>query len=310
MKKRLFALLIFFMLLLTSCTPKEGSKGILFKASDGKTTVYLLGSIHVGSQEMYPFGAAITQAMQEADRFVFECDSTSSESAALMQEKMRYSDGTKLNDVITPKVYQTLCAACEKIGVPISRFDGMKPWAVVSTLSVFASAAEMGAKDAAQATALGVESKVRGYAQSKPCDYLETVDAQLSLMEDFSPALQEYLLSSVCEVLLHPNDLKGMDKTVSQWPDWWRTGNMEAFRDSYLETYLEPGYEAETMEYHEKLIASRNQSMASSLQTLMRQYAGETLFVTVGLMHLVLPDDSIPEWLTQSGVTVQCVSQP
>ena len=34
----------------------EGSRGVLYKVSGTKGSLYLLGSIHVGSEGMYPFG--------------------------------------------------------------------------------------------------------------------------------------------------------------------------------------------------------------------------------------------------------------
>jgi len=36
------------------CTPqKKGSAGILYRVTGGKSDLYLLGSIHVGSEDMY-----------------------------------------------------------------------------------------------------------------------------------------------------------------------------------------------------------------------------------------------------------------
>ena len=50
------------------CTPqKKGSAGILYRVTGGKSDLYLLGSIHVGSEDMYPLGQHILDAMEAAD---------------------------------------------------------------------------------------------------------------------------------------------------------------------------------------------------------------------------------------------------
>ena len=48
------------------CTPqKEGSAGILYRVTGGKSELYLLGSIHVGSEDMYPMGQSILDALAD-----------------------------------------------------------------------------------------------------------------------------------------------------------------------------------------------------------------------------------------------------
>ena len=57
------------------CAPqREGSAGLLYRVTGGKSELYLLGSIHVGSEEMYPMGQHILDALEAADVLAFECD--------------------------------------------------------------------------------------------------------------------------------------------------------------------------------------------------------------------------------------------
>lgn len=290
--------------------PSEGSGGILYRVTDGRNTLYLLGSIHVGSREMYPFGTAIREAMAASDTFVYECDTVSDAAVAAVRERMALQDGQTLEKQIGETLYGLLREAAEKTGLSMDALDTLKPWAVVNTLAVYTTSAEIGADNVNAALSMGVEKQVQAYATANPkrTAYLETPDEQVDVLESFSNALTRYLLQSECDVILHPENAKGMDATIAQWPEWWRAGDAQAFANRYLSAYLEPGYETESAEYHSKLVTERNQRMAERLSALMAQ--GNTCFATVGLLHLVLPQDSILNLLRAKGYTVEQLSNP
>jgi uncharacterized protein YbaP (TraB family) len=52
-------------------------------------------------------------------------------------------------------------------------------------------------------------------------------------------------------------------------------------------------------------VTTRNRSMAETLQGLLESEEPHTYFVTVGLMHLVLPGDSIIAELEKQGYQVE-----
>ena len=99
-----------------------------------------------------------------------------------------------------------------------------------------------------------------------------------------------------------------MDSTISQWPEWWRQGDTASFADTYLSAYLEPGHETVCAEYHARLVTERNKRMADRLAVLLED--GGRYFVTIGLLHLVLPEDSVVTLLREKGYTVEALSQP
>ena len=288
----------------------EGSRGILYHVTGGQSDMYLLGSIHVGSRAMYPFGSDIEQAMAAADTFVYECDTTSADAVAQAQARMKLGDGLTLQGEIGPALYAQLAQVCQTTGLSIQTLEALKPWAVINTLAVYTTAAEMGSTNASDALALGVERQVQAYAarHTKQTAYLETLTQQMDALEGFSPELQTYLLANECDVILNPQSVKGMDATISLWPEWWRTGDAQSFADHYLSTYLEPGHEDVCREYHEVLVSSRNVRLADALDGLL--HTGGTYFVTVGLLHLTLPEDSIVVQLQQKGYTVLQVAEP
>jgi hypothetical protein len=283
----------------------EGSQGILYKVSGGQAAMYLLGSIHVGSADMYPFGDAIQAAMAEADTFVYECDMTSAEALATVRARMQLPKGQTLADAIGQALHARVVAVCARVGLDARLLDTLTPWAVINTLAVYATAAELGATNAEQALSLGVEKQVMLFGENhqRRTVYLETVDEQLSVLEGFSPALVTYLLTQECDVIERPETARGLDATIGSWPAWWRAGEADAFARQYLDAYLEAGYEAEGAEYHRVLVSERNARMARRLDALLRE--GSPCFVTLGLLHLILPEDSIVTALRDMGYTVE-----
>ncbi len=313
MKKKLLAILLTVVLMaaqglaLAETTAAHAQvHGILYRATKGENTVYLLGSIHVGAKEMYPFGEAIQKAMAEADTFVFECDTEAPDALQTTLRLMYYPVGTKLKDQIAPALYQKLEQVCDKTGYPVTLFAAMKPWAVMTQLSMLSTAAEMGTADLEEAMNLGVETQVQAYVKEngKQVAYLETVEAQLTMMDQFSMPLQEWMLEGTLDVILDPSAAEGMDASMADWPLWWREGNAKAFADSYYADEVEADKQPLWEEYHQNLVNLRNQGMAESLQAMLDSEPG-TYLVTVGLLHLVLPEDSIVRHLEDMGYTVE-----
>ena len=285
--------------------PAEGSRGVLYRVSGGQGEMYLLGSIHIGTQDMYPFGTAIRNAMEQADTFVFECDTASDSAVAQLKARMALPEGQTLKASVGEPLYEEISQVCEKLSLPLSSLDGLKPWAVINTLAVYSTAAELGSTNVNTALSLGVEQQVQAYGQKagKPFAYLETAMEQTDILEGFSDDLKRYLLKSECDTILNPSAVTGMDASISLWPGWWRQGNTAAFSDQYLRSYLEPGYETVCREYHTKLITSRNEAMTARLSKMLQEDG--TFFVTVGLLHLVLPQDGIVARLQALGYTVE-----
>ncbi len=291
----------------TLAHPAAGSRGILYRVTGEQGRMYLLGSIHIGSRDMYPFGGDIRQAMAGADTFVFECDTTSAEAVAAVKARMALPQGRTLEGEIGADLYAELAKVCDTLGISPSALDNLRPWAVVNTLAVYSTAAELGVSDVSEAISLGVEEQVRAYADQsgKAVAYLETATEQTDLLEGFSDALTRYLLQSECDAIADPASVTGMDASIRSWPDWWRDGDADAFADQYLATYLAPGHEDVCAEYHVKLVTERNRRMADRLAVMLED--GGTSFVTVGLLHLALPEDSVLNDLEAMGYTVERV---
>ncbi len=289
-------------------TPQEGSKGILYRVTGLNTTAYLLGSIHIGTAEMHPFGETLQNAMAASDTFVFECDTSTDESVARLLARQTLPDGGTLSEVLGEALYNDTASAYRTLSLSTASLDTKQPWAVINTLAVYSSAAEMGVRNVKKAISLGVEPAVEAFAaqHNKRYAYLETVDEVADTMESFSDALTRYLLQDEIDIVLGRTDPADTE-TVAQWPAWWREGSTEAFRDFYRLSF-QGADEQLYAEYQDKLITKRNALMVDRLDTLFKQ--GGTYFVTVGLLHLIPEDDSFISLLRDRGYTVEQVSTP
>ena len=295
--KRIIALICVFLLLPCAVLGEGGSDGLLYHVTGGSGEAWILGSIHIGSPDMYPFGHHILSALESADTLVVESDSDSDEAAGLALSLM--AADTPLRDRISGDTYALLERVCDRTGYSLSYFSTLKTWGIVTLLSTQVNAVEMGMEDISAAVSYGVETQIRQLADGKPRLFLEDLREAMLVMDDFSPELQEYLLRDACQALLNPQTTD-----TALYPVWWRDGDAQAFADSFtLDTQDETA--APLMEeYADKMLTRRNQAMAKKIQTLLDDDWGHRYFITIGLMHLVLEDDSVLTQLASMGYQV------
>lgn len=303
MRKRNWLLCVTACVILVCCFAQaEEAPGIFYRVEGGKNHLYLLGSIHVGSEDMYPLGTHILEALHQADTLVFECDTERPGALQDMLSLMYYPSGDGLDRHISPECLELLKKTAQKTGYSYEVLHTFKPWAVVSLFSVETTAAELGTADAEQALQLGVEAQIKHIAGEKTVRYLETAKQQLEIMDGFSTPLQEYMLSTACKTLLDPASAAGMDRTLPFWPEWWKYGETEQFAEAYQKGMAEDPKQQLMQEYHDALVSRRNKMMADEIAKLLEEEGSS--FVTVGLMHLVLPGDSILSELEHKGYRI------
>ena len=279
----------------TGCTPETGP-GICYRITGGKSEMVILGSIHVGNRDMTAFGPHILTAIEGADTFVFECDTTAPEAR---QTVMQYQlSDEPLSGQLSPEAYARLQEASEIIGIPMETLERFHPWAVSSLLTSAQAAKELGAGSTSKAQAMGVEETVHSHVKGREVRYLETPEMQLSVLCGFSPELLDAMVLSGCELVLNPSETD-----VSLWPEWWQQGETEKFIAAFdaENDFHSPEL---TAEYKQGLLTRRNQHMAESLCAMLEEEGG-SFFVTVGLYHLVLPDDSVLRLLEEKGYSVE-----
>lgn len=298
MKKRVFAVLTVLLMLFAQAA--QAAEGALCRITHKQNELWLFGSIHIGSESMYPFSEQVMAAAQGADVWIFEADETQIDQQALLA-RMRYEAGDSLSAHISADTLAMLQAAAKKCGYRWQALLQLKPWALVSMFGAHNLAYSLGVSDVETAVSLGVEAQLKPLINEKPIAYLETADEQFAMLESFSAPLQEWLLYDALSGIVNET---GNEKSLAHWPLWWKQGDAAAFDAAYAEE--EKAMPAAlAREYTQKVLHSRNRTMAEKLINLLEAQGEKSCFVTVGILHLAATEQSLPSLLAQAGYTVE-----
>ncbi len=260
------------------------------QAQDGGT-LFLLGSVHLGTPETFSLGGSVAEAWDRADELVVEIDVSQLSAEEVSEATLRYGTlpaGESLQERLAPETWTRLSGELERLGVPPERFARFKPWLAATTLVVLQL---QGAGLQAQ---YGVDRQMIGRAAAlKPIVALESFSSQLAMLDSLPGPLQELMLVDALE---RDDDA---DAEASRLVEAWRRGDEEAILAALfgaLETH--PEFEA----LYEKIYFERNQAMSERLARLARD--GKTRLAVLGVGHMVGPR-GIPALLADGGFRVE-----
>jgi uncharacterized protein len=281
----IFSLLLIFTLAL------EGDS-LLYKVSSTKSTVYILGSIHLAKPELYPLDEAIIKAYEKSDCLVVEVDPSSEESAAVMEEIMLnsgfYPSGMSLQTELSEHTYRSLLEYVNKRGLSMDEIERMRPWVVMLQLIV-EEMIRLG-----YSPELGIDKHFldRARSEHKPVVELETAAEQMALLsqddETFQDKLLLYTLKSMSE--LEPL-LKEMFLS-------WKKGDSAAL-ERIISSPLDDDPSLQAI--YDALIIKRNHKMSEKIEGFLHK--DQDCFVVVGSGHVV-GKDGIVSLLRQKGYTL------
>jgi len=103
----------------------------LWRVAGGKGTVFLLGSVHFGSADLFPPPQEIEQAFRSADYLVEEVDPKQRDPVAARQFWLahgRYTDGDRLENHISENTKMALSIYLQLTGRLPTALSLAKPW--------------------------------------------------------------------------------------------------------------------------------------------------------------------------------------
>jgi uncharacterized protein YbaP (TraB family) len=268
--RRIIILTVALAALCVSAGTASAEKSFLWHVSKGTKQAYLLGSIHMAKQSMYPLSQTITKAYEKSAVLVVEADMTPEAQAGLQQRVLTegvYPPEDSLLNHLSPRTIERLKPKGYAEG-PVTRF---KPWIVATMIQV------MEFKRLGFDEKLGIDKyfldKARG---NKPVHPLESLDYQFDLLQGFTPQEQDLFLYSTLVEMENTENL--MENLLQSW----ERGDAETFGKILFKAYMDyPELESVA----EKLIFQRNVTMVDQLDKLMND--GRTYFVVVGAGHLI-----------------------
>jgi uncharacterized protein YbaP (TraB family) len=281
------------------CSSQAGSRNrapLMWRAHErapGGGVLYLLGSVHFETESAPSFEGEIETAFARSDELVVEIDlSDAADSAANagLGERGLLEPPAKLADVLSPPTLELLERTLEERGLPFSRVEGMKPWAVTNLLVV------MELQDAGYAAAHGVDRQFIERASGKPIVALETAAEQFELLDRLPLRMQELMLRDAL------NRSPQFDRATDQLIEAWRRGDERSLQELVFRPIAE---NAEFELFYDSIFFQRNEVMTRKLAELARD--GKTRFAVLGAGHM-LGSRGIPSLLCERGFEVRRVS--
>lgn len=276
--------------------PAEGSTGFLWKVEKNGNTVYLLGSIHVANDKMYPLRPEIEAAFNASQYLGVELDLTKVDQTAMQKfimENGSYTDGTLLKDHVSAATYSKVVDFLKANKLPTNAFDSYKPWVVTQTISTLQVQASGYQAD----TGIDLYFTEKSNTLKKPIIELETAELQLNMLANFSDSLQEKQLNESLHSVTDSANKKDSEQTsVNALTQMWTQGNEEALIALTKAAAQEP-------EYYKALLSDRNTNMVKHIKEYLNGEKQSTYFIVVGALHM-LGDDGIVTQLQKDGYSV------
>ena len=279
---------------LAAQAPPDQGKLFLWEAVGEKGKAYLLGSIHLAREDLYPLDEVIETAFARSETLVVEVDLNQVDKGSLQLQALGagiYGDGRSLKSELSSDALDKLQSFLKERGVPFGPFSIMKPW--LAAISVTAmEMLRLGYKPE-----FGIDKHFLDQAQreGKPVSALETADFQMRLLSDFSDEIQVLFLTQTLD------DVSRIPDVVDQLVTAWKRGDAKTIED----VVLEAADDVRLKPLYDKLLYRRNVDMASKIAEMLD--SGGSWFVVVGAGHLV-GDEGIIELLGDREFDVNQVS--
>jgi uncharacterized protein YbaP (TraB family) len=259
---------------LAACSlASEPAKPPMWKVSDGDTTIWLLGSMHLLPPGTDWRDAVVERAIGEADTLVLESDP----DAKSEFDTLAKAPGLPpLTERLGPDRRAALDKAIARTGQPAEAFDGYKDWGAAVMLdtgdALDAGATAKDGVDATLWTAFAARKRVT----------LEAPGAQVRALDILPPQLQRRMLDETLDGPRYESVL-----------DAWEAGDLAALDKAGASKELRPF-----------LVTAANRRWADWIAKRMGS-KGKVL-VAIGAGHLA-GKDSIPDLLSAKGFKVKRV---
>ena len=268
-----FALMLTIALL--QVAPGAWADAPVWRVTDGESTVYLGGTVHLLRPEDYPLPEEFDQAYEGSSELFFETDISSMNDLSVqaqMLQQLTYSDGRTLKDVLDKEAYAALETYTAGVGMPLMMLEQFKPGMIVSTLQVL-EFQRMGF------TPQGVDAffNTQALTDGKSVGALETLDEQIGFLAAMGEGYEsEFIMMSL-------EDLDSTAKLMDEMIGAWRVGDSEALQTLFVDDMLE-----RAPAVYDSLLRQRNLRWVPQIEAMFND--PDTEFVLVGAAHLVGAD--------------------
>lgn len=312
--KNLFLIIIMLTVFLTGCQKKEvvveekneeAVTPLFYKISSNETdaVIYLLGSIHVADDSIYPLNNTIMSSYKASDYLAVEVDAVEAtkdmDKQLELVQKMTYEDGTTIKDELGEKLYNKMAEVLTEKSSYSPIFDSYKPVFFESLFENLIS------KDAGLDSNKGIDMYFLKLAKEDKKDILEieTADFQYDLLLNMPNELHKQSIES------YSNYYNFNVLSMKTLYNAWKKGDINILEKMSIGFYkvqfksILSGEEYEMLDnYNKTLITDRNYGMAQALEKYMSE--NKNVFCVVGVGH-VIGNEGIVSLMEQKGYSVE-----
>ena len=251
------------------------TRSFLWKATGQQGAIYLVGSVHMLTEDYYPLSPALEAAYKDADLLVEEADfgdMLSPSSQFLMLRRSMLPSQQSLDTVVSPATVALVNTRVGNLGLPIEPLKRFKPWALALMLI------GLEWQKAGFASDLGLDRHFydRAQADGKAVQALETFEYQISRFDEMPMDQQDRLLTATLK------DLDTEKANVNTLVRAWKNGDVPAVDRIVLQDLQQDP------EMYQRLLVERNRNWLPKLEMLFARRG--RAFVVVGAAHLVGAD--------------------
>lgn len=273
----------------------------LWKATDPDSgnELYLMGTIHVVSEEKFSLPDYILDVYENSDGIAVEYDVRELENMSVLQDMLQYmiyADGTKISDHISDEAYEAGKSCLKDMGMYSGMLDVYMPGFWLNQIEV------MTMMSIENLSENGVDSKFIDMAaeDGKEIINIETLEIQAGAMVGYPDDYADYCLKTLPDEI---GDLEGLAESLGQLYDMWASGKIDEMEDISDESADIPDDLLDSYnEYNEKMIYSRNAGMADRAAEFLEN--GDNYFFMVGSLHFA-GDRGVDDLLEAKGYTVE-----
>lgn len=253
----------------------QGSTPLLWEVTSQSTTVYLLGTIHVGTAAMYPLPPAVENAYARSHVVALEADPGDPTALMTAMGTVMYQPPETLERNVPAALFQEVREVLGPSGLPIELAQNMKPYMVSMTLTML-EAARLGFD-----VSLGIDLHLvnRARRDGKRIVELESMASQLAILDGLPKETQVAILDSTVKGIKSGSLRRDLETMM----DAWRTGNADRMDDAATRE-LKAMPARVSRELQEAMFDRRNRAMADRIVQMLN--GSEVVLVGVGAGHM------------------------
>jgi len=274
--------------------PAAPNRGALFKVEQGDRTLYVFGTIHVGSREFYPLEPRLAGLLKKAPVLALEIDPLGDQqrlARALQKYGMALKGGPSVAS-LSPDWRRRLDRLLKQYSIAPESVNTMRPWMLASMLTVGEFTAQ------GYDPALAVDSYLarQAHDSGQRVVELESPEGQMALFGKLTSAEQlQFLQEAIAGI-----EDKGQADQSREIADAWRHADVKALDTLAVNAAADRSVSGRFVQ--RVLLDGRNPALADAMMRLMARENNS--LAAIGVLHLV-GKGSVPELLRKRGLKVE-----